>query len=481
MNTIAPDTRVTVICVSLTALLVLAAASQTAAGFSLLGFYSIDNARRWSNNYAPFMEGGLTYSFDDEFANGFFGCNPQYKIAVEDALRTWEQGGTNLYFGRAAYNGVAVDDSSGILEAFLTGNIEGPGPDGLGANIDFFSRPDDFSYTLWGQTRSLSGKLAMAEVITSGAEILSVDIYFNQDYNYTTHGGGGLDIESVALHEIGHAIGLDHPEQSYIQVGGEWEWRNYNPTTYEVEPYESGWQGSVMWHDYQGIRRELQLEDTGGATFLYGEEAPPPAPVGCIINNLILENIESYPLEFHNQSGIFDLNNPESDHCPLAYALAQSGIPSHECAYFLNIEGTPAMFTAYVLPYEPDVIISFDISLICGNRIDESAFVVLETAGIEVFRMDFDDFYISEMVHFELQDGYEYRTDYMSIEIPLNDLDPEAMGNWFDFRFYIDHYDEVLGSDGPMHMPEPSIILYAAAGLSTVSLFTLRAKRNRRG
>jgi hypothetical protein len=72
--------------------------------------------------------------------------------------------------------------------------------------------------------------------------------------------GGWYDLETVLLHELGHALGLDH-----------------SATT-----------DSVMYAGYLGVRRALALDDVYGVTILYPRPepvapapppgAPPPAP-----------------------------------------------------------------------------------------------------------------------------------------------------------------------------------------------------------
>ncbi len=60
------------------------------------------------------------------------------------------------------------------------------------------------------------------------------------------HGGGAFDLETVALHEIGHLLGLDH----------------------------SNVLGSVMFPNYGGARRALTPDDIAGIQTLYGRRGP---------------------------------------------------------------------------------------------------------------------------------------------------------------------------------------------------------------
>ncbi len=72
---------------------------------------------------------------------------------------------------------------------------------------------------------------------------LSGDCHFDEDERWTRGDPvTGIDLDTVALHEIGHGIGLDH----------------------SADP------GAVMFASYSGARRELRGDDVAGARHIYG-------------------------------------------------------------------------------------------------------------------------------------------------------------------------------------------------------------------
>jgi len=73
------------------------------------------------------------------------------------------------------------------------------------------------------------------------------DFHFDDAETWADAAGGGVfDIESVALHEIGHLLGLEHTSIA----------------------------GSVMFPTYQGQVRTLQSDDIAGIRSLYGRRGP---------------------------------------------------------------------------------------------------------------------------------------------------------------------------------------------------------------
>jgi hypothetical protein len=78
------------------------------------------------------------------------------------------------------------------------------------------------------------------------------DMHFDEAETWaTTHGGGNIDLLSVAIHELGHALGLRHSSVSE----------------------------AIMFPTYSGVKRTLASDDIQGIQSIYGEPGEPEVPL----------------------------------------------------------------------------------------------------------------------------------------------------------------------------------------------------------
>ena len=119
-----------------------------------------------------------------------------------------------------------------------------------------------FSSTVYGDD---FGKSVLAVTLTdqSGGHTLETDVIFNTANDFNSYRGsayaagtiGFFDIHRIAVHEFGHVIGLDHPD-------------------------DHGQTVDAIMNAHLSTLDQLQTDDVNGAAALYGAPPNAPAPVG---------------------------------------------------------------------------------------------------------------------------------------------------------------------------------------------------------
>jgi len=175
---------------------------------------------------------------------------------LTDGSTSWNQ---------VAQNALAVWNSSGALKitAFNGGTIDNSGPGGVafGNSINNVSWGDN----VYGEAWSAAGGDAVAITLYAyvGNQRTEADIIFNDSAGIAWDSYRGAlkvgatgavinDFRRIALHEFGHVLGLDHPDQAY--------------------PFQNV---TAVMNSQESSTDNITADDTAGALALYGAVVAP--------------------------------------------------------------------------------------------------------------------------------------------------------------------------------------------------------------
>jgi hypothetical protein len=140
----------------------------------------------WNKNRTVLMH--LSLPANGPLSDG----SPSLNAVAEDALNIWNQSLVHMKF--------AVDRNSLVL------------PSADDANVSV-----QMSDTLYGKSFG-ANTLATTLLIARDNHFIETDVTFNSKWIWDSYRGslsaGIIDFRRVALHEFGHVVGLDHPDQA---------------------------------------------------------------------------------------------------------------------------------------------------------------------------------------------------------------------------------------------------------------------------
>lgn len=195
----------------LTVLALVAATSETARGFATLG--------------SAWAAGSITMNMQLAGGSGLADGSANFNAVATSALATWNQSLNRSRF-------VAVTGTSGR------------GGDGDQSNQVFFDT--NYYGTSFGRdTLAITTRWTLG-----GTQRVEADLVFNTAFQWDSYRGnvrssGVWDMRRVALHEFGHALGLDHPD-------------------------ERGQNVNALMNSILGNLDALTADDIAGAQSLYG-------------------------------------------------------------------------------------------------------------------------------------------------------------------------------------------------------------------
>ncbi|OLD96957.1 MAG: hypothetical protein AUI36_45715, partial [Cyanobacteria bacterium 13_1_40CM_2_61_4] len=186
----APPARLRLQAALLLALLLVSGHRNSASGYIALRWGATGVRVRWDASRFP-----LAFQINDKSARGLLpnivaGSDPQ--AALRAALSAWQSIPTA---------------SIRFAEAQLTSLESAASDDGI--NLITMANTATNTLLLGGDSRTLA--LTRVVFSVSTGKILDTDVIFNPKVTFsTTLAADSFDLQSVATHELGHALGCDH-------------------------------------------------------------------------------------------------------------------------------------------------------------------------------------------------------------------------------------------------------------------------------
>ena len=147
--------------------------------------YTLENVS-WTKNRTVLMHLSLPQN-----AGPFLDGSASFNASAEDALNIWNQYLVHMQFAVDRNSILPPSGTDGNTSVIMSNNIYG---DTFGPNT-----------------------LAVTLVTPRNTTLIEADVIFNSDISWDSYRGklrADQDFHRVALHEFGHVVGLDHPDQA---------------------------------------------------------------------------------------------------------------------------------------------------------------------------------------------------------------------------------------------------------------------------
>lgn len=166
--------------------------------------------------------------------------------------------------------------------------------------------------------------------------LISFTLTFNSAYQWTNTGAPGtFDIEGVGAHELGHALGLDHPADASCAEQTMW----FSSTSGETK------------------KRTLENGDKEGTVFLYasagagGGTVTPPPPPPPAIPTPVLTTLYTFPRASVNRNFLLAAQGSAFDTSTIQFLVKGGSCGSVGCVFnraqLTNVSATQAIVNFY--------------------------------------------------------------------------------------------------------------------------------------